>query len=782
MDTVNVNIVYRPIRVAFAIRSNDMENFRRAARFSCALWGGRFNPIILIDRPEARNQVELFRPDMVMPLGDHPDVVAFAKEFPQWVSPLFSKDLFTGDANYGGRCQLLDIQNLLHHRRDHPDWKGVLTSGVRIAKWHADDPMADVMLCQFGAYPDPQSIHVDYEDILTKAANATVLNIDIAQPLPAEMLDQFSVQQFTRYALSPHYTSPSGFGGPGIYVGDGSNVIDLANFWNIRASGPSIVFFDTQHAERCRPLCDAYAARLRADFAAFDEHRRHIAIWSRSEIQDGITGAFGEGVIYSAVDEVTWNGLNIRAAVVHFGEETALGMLVEGKGPPRVSFALRQTTFSQDSWFHDQHLVASISFRLYRRDPDKYIFIPPFVPELNEFAGRRIWHNFRGVRIEPERVGLIIDATTHNIDFNGIPVSELIEKIFEIAGIKAKLSGGGLITEQLLARMGGPDGARSFKIPGVRRLLKTYGPTKSFTGDSAIQLIASRNLDRGTTFQQHEQLYIESRPNGSKLTPSMVFSHLVEKGLFRMGVDLKCPTCSLTSWTSLDDLRQKTTCSLCSASFDATRQLISGKYAYRRSGVLGLEKNAQGAVPVALLMQQLKVNISGLSGDAILSSSYDLEAIPPCAIAKCETDFVVILREPRSSKPCILIGECKDQGGSVDKNDIDRLRDVADAFPKHRFRVCILLAKLSPFTAQEIALAQSLNTQYDRRVILLSDRELEPYHIYERVNEELGVKLSGHNADSLVDATQQIYFSPVAPSAAQEPATPDNSAGRRTEA
>ena len=69
MDTVSVNIVYRPIRVAFAIRSDDIEDFRRAARLSCALWGGRFNPIILIDRPEARNQVELFRPDMVMPLG-----------------------------------------------------------------------------------------------------------------------------------------------------------------------------------------------------------------------------------------------------------------------------------------------------------------------------------------------------------------------------------------------------------------------------------------------------------------------------------------------------------------------------------------------------------------------------------------------------------------------------------------------------------------------------------------------------------------------------------------
>jgi hypothetical protein len=36
-------------------------------------------------------------------------------------------------------------------------------------------------------------------------------------------------------------------------------------------------------------------------------------------------------------------------------------------------------------------------------------------------------------------------------------------------------------TRQLLARLGGVDGARVFKIPGVRRLLKQYGPTQAFT-------------------------------------------------------------------------------------------------------------------------------------------------------------------------------------------------------------------------------------------------------------------------------------------------------------
>ena len=72
------------------------------------------------------------------------------------------------------------------------------------------------------------------------------------------------------------------------------------------------------------------------------------------------------------------------------------------------------------------------------------------------------------------------------------------------------------------------------------------------------------------------------------------------------------------------------------------------------------------------------------------------------------------------------MGECKDEGGRIDANDIANLRRIADALPMNRFEVYMLLAKLAPFSADEIALARSLNGPYQRRVILLTARELEP--------------------------------------------------------
>ena len=89
---------------------------------------------------------------------------------------------------------------------------------------------------------------------------------------------------------------------------------------------------------------------------------------------------------------------------------------------------------------------------------------------------------------------------------------------------------------------------------------------------------------------------------------------------------------------------------------------------------------------------------------------------------------------------------------------VDDMRRIADAFPKHRFEVFVLFAKLSPFTEAEIALAKTLNRPYEQRVILLTDRELEPYHLYERTKEELGIETHGGNPTELALVTSRIYF------------------------
>lgn len=300
---------------------------------------------------------------------------------------------------------------------------------------------------------------------------------------------------------------------------------------------------------------------------------------------------------------------------------------------------------------------------------------------------------------------------------------------------------------------------RPFKIPGVRRLLKTYGPTEPFKRSAALQLIGCKDpANPKANFKDYENLFIEPRPYGSKLTPSQVFTYLVDKGLFRIGTELACPNCRMTSWISLDLLKQKVVCELCGQEHDSTRQLVEDEWHYRRTGILGAEKNNQGAVPVILTLHRLDNTLHGLREGSNYSPSLDLVPNNGMDIPKCEIDFVWMIPRVYPRKTVVILAECKDQL-PIDANDIANLKRVADAFPRKRFKTFVLLTRLRPFTAQEIELALTLNDEDRKRAILLTARELEPQFIYERTKLEIS-DLNEHavSPEDLADATAQIYF------------------------
>ena len=145
----------------------------------------------------------------------------------------------------------------------------------------------------------------------------------------------------------------------------------------------------------------------------------------------------------------------------------------------------------------------------------------------------------------------------------------------------------------------------------------------------------------------------------------------------------------------------------------------------------------------------------------LYSPSLDLK--PKDGTAPFEVDFVWMTCGDARRKSKIILGECKDrQEDAIDETDIQNLRRAADALPRDRFDAFILPAKLAPFSDHEIALARTLNSQYRRRVIMLTARELEPYHFFERTKKEFPtIKEHGSSPEDLALVTAQIYFSKV---------------------
>ncbi|QKD15724.1 hypothetical protein [Mesorhizobium sp. NZP2077] len=712
--------------------------------------------------------MELFRPDIVTSVGNHADLAIFEGRYASLQNDRVPANLFyPPHGSREGTATVLDVRNLMVHRRDDPEWKAMVEHGVRVATWDNADPLADVFLMQFGQFPAQEAIGIDYRRSLDQATQAVNLPIANGDPIPSEITQYPGISHLSRYDLTPHYSARAGWDYPGFYLGSAANIDDLVMFWNLRACGIQLAWHDLQHPARFDLVKVDYEARLRASLAGRDDFHNKPAIWCLDANRENAVAALGDGPwTICGVSEATWNGHNVSPAKMHFGIESALAVVGGPSQLPNLSFALKDKPFASDPWFYQQRLMASISVMGVPGDGSNYTFTPPCVPELNEFAGRKMILDYDGLRLEPEHVGIIIDAADVDLRIGAISIPTLIERIFALAGFQAKLSGSGLITRQLITSMGGLDGVRAFKISGVRRLIKSFGPTHSFSKNDATNKIGSKDPDTGSTFADHRRLYIEQRGAGTDLTPPMVFTHLVEKGLFRIGSDLRCPTCQLSSWTPLDSLKQKATCPLCGTAFDATRQLVESQFAYRRTGVLGVERNAAGAIPVAMVLQQLYVNLRSTFHSDGYGASYDLKPIDPGGgLPVCETDLVALVHEPRSSMPAVIIGECKDAGGAIDPIDIEHLRQVADAFPKERFVVYILLAKLSAFTPDEIELAKSLNTQFVRRVILLTHQELEPYRFYERRKDAVGKDIYASSAYDLAETTHRLYFLPQPTSA-----------------
>jgi hypothetical protein len=131
MDTIRVDISYRPLRIGWAIREGDLDAFRTAVRLSYTFWGGRYNPIIPVDREEeAKRLVDIFRVDMICEIGNTNEVKSFPAKFPHLITPFFPNALIVEGLHGRKHGRVLDIHNAVAHLADSPEWKAAKDQGV----------------------------------------------------------------------------------------------------------------------------------------------------------------------------------------------------------------------------------------------------------------------------------------------------------------------------------------------------------------------------------------------------------------------------------------------------------------------------------------------------------------------------------------------------------------------------------------------------------------------------------------------------------------------------
>jgi hypothetical protein len=769
MSSLSVSVRYRPIRLGFCVQKGDLNGLERALRLTHTLWGGRFNPIVPVAPPGESNElakalIEAFHVDALYPASNAEPIRQFIESYRYLPWPNFERELFVASAR-GRIASFLDVYHPLgavfeEHIKDKPE--------PRVAsilyEWDVADPLRYVLLATFGAYPSRDDIGKDYADFFVTNLRGKRVALAANDPLPED-----SYKAFTPSVLSVFNLDWSGWssrGNPGFYVGDSGNFDDILDYWNLRAAKVDLFFFDLAHRARLMPIKDALMQVLQRRPADPVGWLDSIAFWSRlREIPAGL--GLPPRAIWSFSNPGIWNGLNLNPPSIYINEQSVLAN-VNGseESRPSISFQLPKKPFFDPPELYGQSVVVSLRPIVDLSGHEDCTLTPPYIPELNQYYTSKATFGTTGLRSEPDgRLAVFTDVRTSDLTIQAIPTRDLIVQIFKILGMKLEPSQPGLVASRLIRQMGGLQGCRVFKITGVRNLINKYGPMTSFTKGSAIQAIGQNDAVTGQpNFANFAKLYIEQR-NVPDLKPEQAFTFLTRKGVFRAGLKLKCPNCHLDSWVSLDDIASEVQCELCGNWFQITDQLHDRDWAYRRSGLFGREDHQQGSIPVAITLQQIDTL---LSPDMIYSTAMSIAPLT-ADIARCETDFVIISQRHYERRTPLAIGECK-SNGEITAQDVQNLTRVADALDGDRVEPFIIFAKTSPFTQEEIERCRTAQPEHRFRAILLSDRELEPYFVYERTETEFDIRSSAISLEDLARATDSIYFHPRRRQ--QQPAAP----------
>lgn len=749
MQTKSISLRFKPIRIGWCVKQGDLVGLKTALELSHTLWGGKYNPIIPIGNLELQTLlVRRFHVDILFPISECDEVKAFIEKFTYLKAPFELEGIF--DRGERANPNFLDIYHPC--RRIHERFSGKEMPFIpRLLAWNADDPLALALLASVGSYPSKSKQYFRFFEQLPKYEK-----VDLAQTtdLPPTLYEYFSPSKLTTYRTEFSLGSRGDLAG--FYVGDSGSFDDLVEYWNLRAAGQELWFYDPAHAKRL----DGFKLNL---IQYLNEHANPDPLWSdgdspriaiHSRDEKIRSEDFGGSVLLNRIDPYSWNGLNIKPPIVYLKDGNLIGHSVIGmleKETNTLTVPLQNKPIYTDNLHvSGQHFTYCVSSEL------------PSIAELNDYYGFN-YHFLRfNVRAQKDGIGIFGHTHSDSLTLHPISPDKVIAELFKVFGINASLSQSGLLAKRLIAQMGGLQDCRAFKIAGVRNLLREIGLGGYVTRSSSIETISGiKGISSETEKQKRLKefrdrygiLYIEARePPYATLNAHDVFDYLLKKKVFQAGLEIKCPNCLLEFWLPIDDVKTHVNCSYCDHQFNITPMLRDRDWRFRRSGLFSM--NEQGSVPVALLLQQMDTAFHGL----YFSTAMNLESIS-ADINRCETDFVFLASGGKygNEKQQLAIGECK-TAEMIDQNDINNLAKVKIALKHEELDVFFLFSKLVPFTEAEIQLCRSLQPKYERRVIMLTDQQLEPYHMYDWTPKEAGIEKYAIDLEDMAENTHKLYF------------------------
>lgn len=747
MSTSNLSVKYRPVRIGFLVREGNLDDLIKVAGINTLLWGGVYNPVIPVsatNKEFASQLLSLFSVDVLFAVAHSKEIDEltnanpFLKDPSHYAEKIFFQDWHT-KKNVLGYLDSLNIVDL-YWEKEFKHKSARYKSNCLLPKWSSDDPLHPLFSLLFGYFPSDYNLKEDFQNAFLKGLKSKEATIPDAGELSGD---------FAGAAMPINVTASElrGYGGTwrgnGVFIGSSTDFTDLVYFWNLRASGLNVVFLPKENTSRFKTYIKSHIKSLDQAPNENPKFEDHITIYHRDthKTAQGIAQEFKgkRDFAYSHCDEINWNGLNIKPSTLYFEWQRTLASVEKDYGKYHLTASLPEKKFlSPDTHGRNvdsQQLVASI-------DPFSefgypgHTLKPPYLRQLNEFYGREIHFDPWSTRVERDGIGMIVKASDTSISLYPISHSKIIEKIYELAGFKATVSQAGLLTLQIIQGMRDSEpleACRVFKITGVRKLLAAPETKKGgrVKRSNAIKTVWDAN------FSKFESLYIEAR-DSKRLRAGDAFNFLVKKRIFapklrlayrllRKRYEHKCRSCGLKEVILLSSYEGEWRCPSChhvhympSYVGEDFQSRANRYWRFARSGLFAKDNNQEGAVPVIISL----LVFARIFDDMAYATSVTIKGSH-----KCEIDFSILQYE-RGEKIQFGIAECKSEGQAITAQDVSNLKMTQNKINELGIECYLIFSKAADtYSENEIALFRTLKDE-GRKFIILSNKELEPYHPY----------------------------------------------------
>lgn len=718
MPSVTLSLAYRPVRIGFVIREGELDDVVRAATICTQLWGGIFNVLVPIAEGDdaadgAKEIVRRYLVDHLIPLAESDSIARFVRsEAERTPSFRFADQEPLVDTGMGGE-RILAYQDMTRPLRSYWWREGRHGANPQVceAAWSSSDAASAMYAVSFGRFPTEEDHFPSIRDTFVETLNPWEVDLSGEESI---RLTADAVFPLTLTALE--LGSPHGWGRRdslygGVVLGEQRSFDDLVNFWNLRASGFDVIYWPTTGSDVLR---EWVSARLSAEATKLQPESWGIRFTSLGKTDSQGDHERLQEVARALVSEDTPIALSSLAGGVltdpYVGgpaprthDRTIVGSIEERYGQPGLVAHLAEPPFreseSRHSW--SGQLLAWCIERFPDTGSQGWTFSLPFVRELNEWFARQMSpaHPFE-LRVQPDGIDLIRRAYDDSLEIWPLSEDALVARLFERAGFEMRKSTPGQIADRITTVFGGMRWTSFLRIRGVRNLLAKPAARSGLSFNHAAELIRDRSKG-SESFAIFRQQHF-----WSGTTPAGVMTYLLESGVFRPGLELRCPECQLRPIIEADLVSTDVTCPLCGARFPLAPRIRRAKWVFQLSGVFRREGGPEGAVPSLLAMGEILRSGDVFQRNVMLSAH---ELVMPDR--QCESDFVY-LELDRYGRPSICIGECKDHD-QIDAEDVFNLNSVRTRLRESGTECYVAFSTLRDFfSPEELDLFRELSVRF----------------------------------------------------------------------